>query len=163
MIYLLLKDIMVLPIMPTANICYLIFILSKQCRLTYRQNHSRRIGIWFKFTTSFAEIHAERSRSKTVWRLRCREERERENKREAIGNGNGYLAKTKLDFYGGQVLIKFRKLEENLSERGTATSRNPPPTLAFSDFPLSPIGFNPYTRSFSHFPLWNRMLGKLDK
>lgn len=114
---------------------------------------------------SFAEIHAERSRPKTQSGSRARDaERWKGQKgREAIGNG--YLAKTKLDFYGGQVLIKFRKLEENLGERVTATSRNPPPTRAFhcSDFPLSAIGFNPYTLSFSHFPLWNRMLGKLDK
>lgn len=52
--------------------------------------------------------------------LRCKEEKEREKEGKAIGNGNGYLAKTKLDFYGGQVLIKFGKLEENL---GVATTR----------------------------------------
>lgn len=49
-------------------------------------------------------------------------QRKRDEKEgEAIGNGNGYLAKTKLDFYSGQVLIKFRKLEENLGERVTTT------------------------------------------
>lgn len=91
------------------------------------------------------------------------EKRNREEEGEAIGYG--YLAKTKLDFYGGQVLIKFGKLEENLDER----CRHPrailhlllPSTARIS--PLSPIGFNPYTRSFSHFPLWNRVLAKLDK
>lgn len=48
-----------------------------------------------------------------------KKERKREGgrNREAIGNSNGYPAKTKLDFYGGQVLIKFGKLEENLGER----------------------------------------------
>lgn len=82
--------------------------------------------------------------------------REKEKNGDAIRNGNGYLAKTKLDFYGGQVLIKFGKLEENLGERCRRLLLPSTPRIS----PCLPSPSTP-TRSFSHFPL--RMPGKLDK
>lgn len=121
------------------------------------QNHSRQIGIsdlnslaaiLLKFTPtdhdSWISAHA--------WDKEKKKHRGRE--RETIRSGNGYLAKTKLDFYGGQVLIKFGKLEENLGEH----CRHPRAILRLllpSTFRISPCLASPWTppRSFSHFPL----------
>jgi len=68
------------------------------------------------------------------YRLACaRDAEKRKSKKEGEAIGNGYLAKAKLDFYSGQVLIKFGKLEENLGER-----RHHPraTTTAYSCLPL---------------------------